>query len=130
MRTFVLVVALAGLLLTVQAAGRPAGTGIPRTAIFYYPWFGTPAQDGAYQHWAQNHHFPPADIASAFYPVRGVYSSSSSPCSTSPSFVSLRRSTARLAEATRRLGIELRVVGATGWATCASAAAAFAGSAR
>ena len=41
-----------------------------------------------------------------------------------------RKNLPRLAEATRRLGIELRVVGATGWATCASAAAAFAGSAR
>jgi len=48
----------------------------PTVAIFYYPWYGTPAQDGAYQHWQQNGHDPPDDIASAFYPARGVYSSS------------------------------------------------------
>ena len=28
-------------------------------AIFYYPWYGTPAQDGAWQHWSQNSHRPP-----------------------------------------------------------------------
>jgi len=48
----------------------------PRTAIFYYPWFGTPARDGAYDHWQQNGHHPSADLASSFYPAGGVYSSS------------------------------------------------------
>jgi glycoprotein endo-alpha-1,2-mannosidase len=45
-------------------------------SAFYYPWYGTSARDGAYQHWAQRGHTPPNDIASAFYPLRGLYSSS------------------------------------------------------
>ena len=48
----------------------------PRTAIFYYPWFGTPVRDGDYAHWQQNGHQPAADLASSFYPSRGAYSSS------------------------------------------------------
>jgi hypothetical protein len=47
----------------------------PRVAIFFYPWYGTPARDGSYQHWAQHGAAPPAEIASSFYPARGVYSS-------------------------------------------------------
>jgi glycoprotein endo-alpha-1,2-mannosidase len=47
----------------------------PRVAIFYYPWYGTPALDGAYQHWDQSGHQPPSDIAAAYYPARGAYSS-------------------------------------------------------
>jgi hypothetical protein len=66
--------AVALLLLAVPArAGdaRPAGSA----AIFYYPWYGTLEHDGAYRHWAQNGHRPPADVASDFYPARGAYSS-------------------------------------------------------
>jgi glycoprotein endo-alpha-1,2-mannosidase len=47
-----------------------------RVSAFYYPWYGTPAQDGAFQHWGQRNHAPPDDIASNFYPARGLYSSS------------------------------------------------------
>jgi len=55
----------------------PAALGAPaRVAIFYYPWWGTPAADGAFQHWQQRGTRPPRDIASAFYPARGIYSSS------------------------------------------------------
>ncbi len=55
--------------------------GLPRpsateTAIFYYPWFGTPARDGEYVHWQQGGNVPPASVASAYYPARGLYSSS------------------------------------------------------
>jgi hypothetical protein len=45
-------------------------------AIFYYPWYGTPARDGAWQHWQQNGNAPPGGIASGWYPARGPYSSS------------------------------------------------------
>ena len=45
------------------------------TAIFYYPWYGTQARDGAYLHWRQHWRLPPFDIASNFYPLRGPYSS-------------------------------------------------------
>jgi hypothetical protein len=44
-------------------------------SAFYYPWFGSP-QDGGYEHWAQNGHYPPEDIASNYYPAYGPYSSS------------------------------------------------------
>ncbi len=46
-------------------------------AAFYYPWFGTPSLDGSYQHWTQNNHAAPLDLGTAFYPMRGPYSSSS-----------------------------------------------------
>jgi hypothetical protein len=46
-----------------------------RTAIFFYPWYSNAAHDGAYAHWQQNGHAPPFDVASAFFPARGAYSS-------------------------------------------------------
>ena len=64
------VVGLAWACLCVPAAAH-AGT----VAIFYYPWYGTPARDGAWQHWNQNRHRPPYDLYSRFYPARGPYSS-------------------------------------------------------
>jgi hypothetical protein len=64
-----LVVGLAWACFGVPAAR--AGT----VAIFYYPWYGTPARDGAWQHWNQNAHRPPDDLYSRFYPARGPYSS-------------------------------------------------------
>ena len=70
MRTL-LVIGLAALLAPSALAAAP-----PRSAIFYYPWYGTSGRDGAYQHWQQNEHAPPTDIASDFYPARGTYSSS------------------------------------------------------
>jgi glycoprotein endo-alpha-1,2-mannosidase len=45
-------------------------------AIFYYPWYGTPVRDGAWLHWGQNGHQPPADVYSRYYPAGGPYSSS------------------------------------------------------
>ncbi len=62
------------LVLLVPAAG--AGTRAPQTAIFYYPWYGTAARDGAFLQWRVHGHSPPEDIASDYYPARGVYSSS------------------------------------------------------
>lgn len=47
-----------------------------QVAIFYYPWYGTPARDGAWMHWNQNGKSPPNGIYSSFYPARGAYSSS------------------------------------------------------
>ncbi len=61
------------LLLIVPAVASAADV---RVSAFYYPWYGTPALDGAYQHWSQNGHTPPNDIASSYYPARGIYSSS------------------------------------------------------
>jgi glycoprotein endo-alpha-1,2-mannosidase len=66
-----LVVGLAWACFCVPALAH-AGT----VAIFYYPWYSTPAQDGGWQHWNQNNHQPPGDVYSRFYPAAGPYSSS------------------------------------------------------
>src|SRR6476659_910386 len=52
-----------------------ARAGEVRTAIFFYPWYSNAAHDGAFAHWQQNGHAPPFDVASAFFPMRGAYSS-------------------------------------------------------
>ncbi len=62
------------LLVLVTPASASAAQSV---GIFYYPWFGVPAVDGAYQHWGQNNHAPPLELGTAFYPMRGPYSSSS-----------------------------------------------------
>jgi hypothetical protein len=46
-----------------------------RVSAFYYPWYSTAAADGAYVPWSQLGPAPPNDIASAYYPARGLYSS-------------------------------------------------------
>ncbi|HEX7312268.1 MAG TPA: hypothetical protein VF232_13930, partial [Gaiellaceae bacterium] len=73
-----LVSAAVALALITPAADRSSASlaPAPTTAIFYYPWFGTPARDGEYDKWDQNGHAPSADLASTFYPTRGAYSSS------------------------------------------------------
>ena len=53
-----------------------ARAGEVRSAIFFYPWYSNPAHDGGYAHWQENGHAPPFDVASAFFPARGAYSSS------------------------------------------------------
>jgi hypothetical protein len=73
-RRLIPLVLLAALL--VPAAGAKTPPKTVRTAIFYYPWYGTPMLDGNFRHWEDRGHKPPADIASSFYPARGVYSSS------------------------------------------------------
>jgi glycoprotein endo-alpha-1,2-mannosidase len=64
---FVLFVLLA---VPARAAAHPV-----RSAIFFYPWYSNRVHDGAYAHWQEGDHTPPFDIASAFFPYRGVYSS-------------------------------------------------------
>lgn len=69
MRALRLIAAVA-LLLAFPAAAQAA-----RVSIFYYPWYGTPAQDGSWEHWV----VPGGsslDIASNYFPARGLYSSS------------------------------------------------------
>jgi hypothetical protein len=60
------------LLLTLPAS---AQAGLPRSAIFFYPWYSNPRHDGQYAHWTQGGHAPPFDLASHFFPARGAYSS-------------------------------------------------------
>jgi glycoprotein endo-alpha-1,2-mannosidase len=64
--------ALGAILLAAPATAAAQPT---RSAIFFYPWYSTPAHDGSYAHWQQGAHTPPLDISSAFFPYRGVYSS-------------------------------------------------------
>src|SRR5436305_14559857 len=52
-----------------------AQAGLPRTAIFFYPWYSNLRYDGQYAHWTQGGHTPPFDLASQFFPMRGAYSS-------------------------------------------------------
>ena len=54
-----------------------SATAVTVVSTFYYPWFGTVTQDGAFAHWAQGGHEPPFDIGSDYYPALGVYSSGS-----------------------------------------------------
>jgi glycoprotein endo-alpha-1,2-mannosidase len=63
------------LLASVALLGAGAARAEASTAIFYYPWYGTQARDGAYLHWRQHWRLAPFDIASNFYPLRGAYSS-------------------------------------------------------
>lgn len=67
---------LVGLLLALLAPAPALAAN--RVAAFYYPWYGTASADGAYLHWAQDGHLPPNDIASAYYPAIGLYSSADS----------------------------------------------------
>ena len=67
----VLLAALSALVLAPAAAAASV-----RSAIFFYPWYSNPDHDGQYAHWQQNGHAPPFDLASAFFPARGAYSSS------------------------------------------------------
>jgi hypothetical protein len=52
-----------------------AHAAVPRSAIFFYPWYSNLRLDGYYAHWNQGGHTPPFDVASAFFPLRGSYSS-------------------------------------------------------
>jgi glycoprotein endo-alpha-1,2-mannosidase len=67
---------LLALVLLLALPGSTAAAQVPaRSAIFFYPWYSNPRHDGQYGHWAQGGHAPPFDIASAFFPMRGPYSS-------------------------------------------------------
>jgi glycoprotein endo-alpha-1,2-mannosidase len=55
-----------------------AAQAAPRISIFYYPWYGNPAHDGGWEHWLMPSGST-GDIASSYYPARGLYSSSSEP---------------------------------------------------
>jgi glycoprotein endo-alpha-1,2-mannosidase len=72
----VLLVAIFAAVLAFPAAARQRavadGDGV---AIFYYPWYSTPAHDGDWAHWYVTHDGSPT-LATAFFPGRGLYSSS------------------------------------------------------
>lgn len=60
----------------VAGPGVSTGGGAGEVGIFYYPWYGTAARDGVWQHWQQHGNTPPSQIASGWFPSRGPYSSS------------------------------------------------------
>ena len=64
------------LFLCLLAPSVGAAAATPRVGIFYYSWYSTEPRDGAYRHWTQNNRPAPFQIASNFFPARGVYSSS------------------------------------------------------
>jgi glycoprotein endo-alpha-1,2-mannosidase len=45
-------------------------------AIFYYPWFSTPARDGVWAHWYTKGGNGAQVLSTRYYPERGLYSSS------------------------------------------------------
>ena len=54
-----------------------AAQAAARVSIFYYPWYGTPAKDGSWEHWVAPGGTS-LDIVSNYFPARGLYSSSDS----------------------------------------------------
>ena len=66
-------IACACVALPAAGAGRDQGTS--RAAIFYYPWYSTPARDGRWAHWYVEHDGTPV-LSTPYFPTRGLYSSS------------------------------------------------------
>jgi hypothetical protein len=60
--------------LVMLAFPAPALAGV-KVSAFFYPWYATASRDGSFVHWSQAGHAPPDDIASSYYPARGLYSS-------------------------------------------------------
>ena len=52
-------------------------TGTAESAIFYYPWYSTPARDGYWAHWYVAAEDGEHVLSTPYYPARGLYSSSS-----------------------------------------------------
>jgi glycoprotein endo-alpha-1,2-mannosidase len=57
------------------ASGAERSSGTDRAAIFYYPWYSTPAKDGRWAHWYVDRGGTPT-LSTRFFPTRGLYSSS------------------------------------------------------
>jgi hypothetical protein len=71
------VVAVSATVLAFPAEGgqHPVQTPGGRVAIFYYPWYSTPARDGSWAHWYVDRDGAPV-LSTAYFPSRGLYSSS------------------------------------------------------
>lgn len=46
-----------------------------RAAVFYYPWYGTPALNNDWVHWGDELYNAPEQIGADYYPILGPYSS-------------------------------------------------------
>jgi hypothetical protein len=71
----VVAAALAAGCIALPASGATGENGTERTAIFYYPWYSTPAKDGRWAHWYVENDGAPV-LSATYYPSRGLYSSS------------------------------------------------------
>lgn len=70
-----LTAAIAAACLALPASGAERASGPDRTAIFYYPWYSTPAKDGGWSHWYIEREGA-AVLSTPYFPTRGLYSSS------------------------------------------------------
>jgi glycoprotein endo-alpha-1,2-mannosidase len=62
--------------LVFPAAGGSGRTSAGEAAIFYYPWYSTPTRDGHWAHWYVEDPDGASVLSTAYYPTRGLYSSS------------------------------------------------------
>lgn len=73
------VIAVAALSLPAGAGSGPpglSGSARAEAAIFYYPWYSTPARDGHWAHWYVHGEDGQPVLSTPYYPTRGLYSSS------------------------------------------------------
>lgn len=73
------VLAVAALTLPAGAGSgslRLSGTARAEAAIFYYPWYATPARDGHWAHWYIHGEDGQPVLSTPYFPMRGLYSSS------------------------------------------------------
>jgi glycoprotein endo-alpha-1,2-mannosidase len=72
-------IVVAALTVPVGAGSGPSGlsaTTRADAAIFYYPWYSTPARDGQWAHWYVHAEDGQPVLSTPYYPTRGLYSSS------------------------------------------------------
>jgi glycoprotein endo-alpha-1,2-mannosidase len=70
-----LIAAIGAACLAFPAAGADApASAASRAAIFYYPWYSTPARDGRWAHWYVEHDGEHV-LSTPYFPARGLYSS-------------------------------------------------------
>jgi hypothetical protein len=75
--TFVAVAAVLAAFALPAASGHASASGTGEAAIFYYPWYSNPARDGGWAHWYVQRADGSSVLSTRYYPLRGLYSSSS-----------------------------------------------------
>jgi glycoprotein endo-alpha-1,2-mannosidase len=70
-----LAAAIGAACVAIPAVGADSPQLTTRAAIFYYPWYSTPAKDGRWAHWYVEHEGAPV-LSTPYFPTRGLYSSS------------------------------------------------------
>lgn len=69
-----LTITVAAACLAIPATGSEQARGTDRAAIFYYPWYSTPAKDGRWAHWYVERDGAQV-LSTPYLPTRGLYSS-------------------------------------------------------